>query len=136
MENFVTTTQQMLDDRYGRVRRRGRVRAFWVIVAVVAVSGFGWIGWNTVSRAMSTVTADDLGYEVHDESRVSVTFQFTAPRDHDVVCFVEAQDEEHGIVGWKTLEFAPDGDHVQQHTVEIPTTALATVGLVNSCQVI
>jgi len=136
LENLVTTTQQMLDDRYGRTRSRGRRRAFWAAVAVVAVAGFGWIGWSTVHQAMTAVTANDLGFEVLDDGRVSVSFQITAPSDRDVVCFVEAQDEEHGVVGWKTFEFSSESGPIQRHTVEIPTTAQATSGLVNSCQVI
>lgn len=136
LEKLVTTTQQMLDERYGRVRRRGARRTFWAIVIAVAVAGFGYIAWHTVAGAMTNVSADDLGYEVVDEQTVSVSFQFTAPAGRDVSCIAEAQDDEHGIVGWKVFEFPSSDQRTQRHTVEVPTTGHATTGLVNSCRVI
>lgn len=132
----MTTTQQMLDDRYGRVRRRGRVRAFWIAVIAIAVGGFGYLAWSTVATAMVTVDPADLGYEVQDESTVSVSFQFSAPDERDVACAVSALDEEFGTVGWKIFEYGPGDGRTQRHTEEVPTVAEATTGLVNSCWVI
>ncbi len=131
----MTTTQQMLDERYGRTRRRGRVRTLWAIVAVVAVALVAWLSWSVVSRSADAVDATDLGFEVQDSSTVEVSFQFTAPRDRTVVCILSALDEEFGTVGWKVFEYAPDGDHAQRHTEQVPTLAEATTGLVNSCWV-
>lgn len=132
----MTTTQQTLDERYGRVRRRGRVRAFWAIVIVAAVGGFGYLAWHTVAGAMSTVDPDDLGFEVRDGSAVTVSFQFRAPDDREVACIVSALDEEFGTVGWKVFEYGPEDGRMQRHTEEVPTLAEATTGLVNSCWVI
>ncbi|WP_240423777.1 DUF4307 domain-containing protein [Microbacterium halotolerans] len=132
----MTTTQQMLDERYGRVRRRGRVRAFWLVVFAGALALTGYLAWHTVAGAISTVNADDLGFEVRDETTTSVSFQFTAPVDRDVACILTALDEEFGTVGWKVFEYAADGDHAQRHTEEIPTLSEATTGLVKSCWVL
>lgn len=131
----MTTTQQLLDERYGRTRRRGRTRALWAIVAVVALALVGWLSWSVVSRSASTVDPTDLGFEVTDSASVEVSFQFSAPADRTVVCIVSALDEEFGTVGWKVFEYPPEGDHAQRHTEQVPTVAEATTGLVNSCWV-
>lgn len=129
------TTQAMLDDRYGRTRRPGRVRAFWIVVGAVAVAATVWLGWSVVSSA-NTVGVNDLGFHVRDEATTEVSFQFTAPVGSDVACVLEALDEEFGIVGWKVFEYAAGDGHGQRHTEDIPTVAEATTGLVNSCWVI
>ena len=87
-------------------------------------------GANLVSSAFG-----DLGFEVIDEHSVSLRFQVTAPAGADVMCAVEAQDEEFGVVGWKIVEIPASESHSQALTVSIPTVATATTSLVNTCWV-
>ncbi|WP_309127891.1 DUF4307 domain-containing protein [Microbacterium sp.] len=126
------TTARELDERYGRTAKR---RLPWIIAGVVAVAAIVWFAWMTVTTSMNSVDADDLGFEVVDEHSVTLRFQFTAPRGADVVCAVEAQDEEFGVVGWKIVEIPGTEDHSQALSVQIPTVAMATTGLVKSCWV-
>jgi hypothetical protein len=126
------TTALELDERYGRTRR-GRVP--WVIGGSVAALVVVAAGWMTVAGSIDSVDADDLGYEVVDPHTVTVRFQVTAPQDRDLVCALEALDEEFGIVGWKIVEIPADGGHTQTLAESIPTVAEATTGLVNSCWV-
>ncbi len=127
------TTQQFLDERYGRRTSRRRTRAGWIAVAVVAVAATVALGWSTVATSMSSVDVDATAYHVVDEHTVTVTFQVVAPRDGTVACALEAQDEEHGIVGWRVVELPLESGRIQVFTEQIPTTAEATTGLVNSC---
>jgi len=129
------TTQQILDERYGRRTSRRRSRAGWIVVAVAAVTAIVALGWSTVTSSMSSVDVDATAYEVVDEHTVTVTFQMVAPRDGTVACALEAQDEEHGVVGWRVVELPVEGGATRAFTETIPTTALATTGLVNSCWV-
>jgi hypothetical protein len=57
------------------------------------------------------------------------------PIGRDVACALEAQDEEHGVVGWKIIEIAASEQHTRAFRESIPTVAEATTGLVNSCWV-
>jgi len=129
------TTQQMLDDRYGRRTSRRRRILWWTGVGVVAAVAIGWLGWTTLARTIDAVDAIDTGFVVTDERAVSITFQITAPVGRDVACVLEAQDEEHGIVGWRVVEYPASSEHTRAFTEAIPTVALATTGLVNACWV-
>ncbi len=126
------TTARELDERYGRTGRR---RLPWIVGGVAATAVVVAFGWMTVSTTMDAVDADDLGFEVVDEHSVTVHFQVTAPRGSGIVCAVEAQDEEFGVVGWKIVEIAATERHAQALSVTVPTVAMATTGLVNTCWV-
>jgi hypothetical protein len=128
-------TQQMLDDRYGRRTSARRRILFWGTVGVLAVALIVTLGWSTVSRALTSVSATATGFRVVDEGAVTVTFQITAPLDRPVACALEAQDEEHGVVGWRIVEYPASADRARAFTEEIPTVAAATTGLVNACWV-
>ena len=126
------TTARELDERYGRTRRR---RMPWIIGGTLAVLAVGALGWSTVSQSMSSVDADDLGFDLVDEHRVDLRFQITGVQGKDVVCVLEALDEEFGVVGWKVVEIPAGEGHARTLSESIPTVAEATTGLVNTCWV-
>jgi len=126
------TTADQLDDRYGRTRRR---RTPWIIAIAIGVLLVGAYGWMTVASQMSAVDADDLGFELVDEHTVDVRFQITGAQGKDVVCVLEALDEEFGVVGWKIVEIDAVEEHAQALSARVPTVAAATTGLVNTCRV-
>lgn len=128
------TTQAMLDERYGRTRSPARR---WAIVAaiVVAAAIVGMFAWFTVANSLDAVDADTTGFEVVDEHSVALRFQVTAPPGRAIACALEAQDEEHGIVGWRIVELPASDEHARAFDEVVPTTAEATTGLVNSCWV-
>jgi hypothetical protein len=126
------TTAQQLDDRYGRTRRR---KAPWIVLIAVAVLLVGAFGWSVVTEQMNNVDSDDLGFDLVDEHTVDVRFQITGAQGKDVVCVVEALDEEFGVVGWKVVEIPASDSHAQALSTTVPTVAEATTGLVNSCWV-
>ena len=126
------TTPEQLDERYGRTRTR---RTPWIIAGVVALLGVGAYGWMTVAQSMNSVDADDLGFDLVDEHTVDVRFQISGAQGKDVVCIVEALDEEFGVVGWKVIELPASDSHSTAHAATIPTVSAETTGLVNTCWV-
>ncbi|WP_431806986.1 DUF4307 domain-containing protein [Microbacterium paraoxydans] len=126
------TTATELDERYGRTRRR---RLPWIIGGSIALLLLGALAWMTVAQSMSSVDADDLGFELVDQHAVDVRFQVTGVQGKDVVCVLEALDEEFGVVGWKVVELPASDRHSQTRSERIPTVAEATTGLVNTCWV-
>lgn len=126
------TTAEQLDDRYGRTRRR---RAPWIVGIAIAAVIVVVFGWMIVAQSMSSVDADDLGFDLVDEHSVNVRFQVTGVQGKDVQCIVEALDEEFGVVGWKLVEIAAGESHSQAVEATVPTVGEATTGLVNTCWV-
>ncbi|MFC7789885.1 DUF4307 domain-containing protein [Microbacterium sp. MAHUQ-60] len=127
------TTPRELDERYGRTAPR---RLPWIIGGIITVAIIVAFGWMTVARGMNAVDAADIGFTVTDAHSVDLRFQYTAPAGSDVVCVVQALDEEFGIVGWKVLELPAVEQHTRAVDVRIPTVAAATTGLVKSCWVV
>ena len=127
------TTQQMLDERYGRTSGRRRW-GLWLAIALGAVAAV-LLAWMTIASSAEAADADTTGFQLVDERTVEVSFQFTAPPGRSVACAVEAQDEDHGTVGWKVVEFEASEAHGRAFRATIPTTAAAATGFVNSCWV-
>jgi hypothetical protein len=128
------TTQDMLDQRYGRVsspRRRWTIG----IIGAVAVVVVGLFAWMTVAATADDVDVDTTGFTVDDPRAVTLSFQISAPEGRTVACVLEAQDEDHGIVGWKVVELPPSDLRARAFREVIPTTAEATTGLVSDCWV-
>lgn len=128
------TTQQMLDERYGRTRRSGR-RWIVVVAAAVGVLAVGAFSWLTVANSLNAVDVDTTGFQVVDERTVTLEFQVSAPAGSSIACTLEAQDPEHGVVGWKVVEIPAAETHARAFRETIPTVAGATTGFVNSCWV-
>jgi len=128
------TTQEMLDERYGRTRGRGR-RGFVVVGAVAAVLAVIALAWLTIANSMNTVDADATGFTIVDERTIVLDFQVSAPPGATVACALESQDEQHGVVGWKIVELPASETQVRAFQETIPTVAEATTGFVNSCWV-
>ena len=128
------TTPDRLDIRYGRVPSRGR-RWTIVVVATVIALAVGGFAWLTVSNALYDVGSDTTGFAIDDAHSVTLEFQISAPAGSTVACALEAQDEEHGVVGWKVVEYEASEGHARAFRETIPTVALATTGFVNTCWV-
>ena len=128
------TTQQMLDERYGRVRSP---RRRWVIGIAIAIGAavVALFAWFAVSDSLDAVDADTTGFDVVDAHSVTISFQVTGPIGRSIACAIEAQDEEHGVVGWRVVELPASEEHARAFHEVIPTTAAATTGFVNSCWV-
>lgn len=119
-----------LDDRYGR---GGRRRGGWIVLGVIAVALIGYFGWTTFTQSAASVDVDTTGYSEVDAHSITVDFQATLQPGSPLTCALEAQDTEHGIVGWRVVEYPADAAHTRAFRETIPTVAEATTGLVTSC---
>jgi hypothetical protein len=128
------TTQDMLDERYGRTSSPRRRWTIGVVIAVAAVL-VGLFAWMTVAGTLDDVDIDTTGFTVEDSRSVTIAFQISVPEGRSVACALEAQDEDHGIVGWKIVEYPASDLRARAFRESIPTTAEATTGLVSGCWV-
>lgn len=123
--------QAELDDRYGRSRRSRRGR--WIALGIVSAAIVGYFGWTTVAQAMDSVDVDNVAFREVDAHSVTIDFQVTLRAGEAVTCAIEAQDTDHGIVGWRIVEYPASEAHTRSFTETIPTVAAATTGLATSC---
>lgn len=123
-------TERKLADRYGRSRSPV---GLWIAVGIAAAALIGYVGWTTVSGAMNSVDYDTTGYHVNDAHSVTVHFQVTARPGTPMACAIEAQDPEHGVVGWRIVEEPGGSSTSRTFSVTVPTTAEATTGLASHC---
>lgn len=131
-----TDVDRKLAERYGRTRSTASRRWSWIVVGVIAVAATGLLAWSTVSNAVNSVDADTTGFALIDEHTVEVRVQVSVTPGTQVACSLEAQDAEHGIVGFTVIEVPASEDHSRIVTERIPTTAAATTGFVRSCWII
>lgn len=128
------TTQDMLDERYGRTSSPRRRWTIGIVVAIAAVL-VGLFAWMTIAGSLDDIGVDTTGFTVEDPRSVTLAFQISVPEGRTVACALEAQDEDHGVVGWKIVEYAASDVRARALLESIPTTAEATTGLVSDCWV-
>jgi hypothetical protein len=126
-----------LDERYGRrsdapTRRRRRLMVVGLTgLAVIAV--IAWVISSDVLGFGPQASARDVGHSLLGPGSVRVDFEVTATPGREVACAVEAQDETHGIVGWKVFVYPPSSDQVRAMSEVVTTVRPATTGLVARC---
>ncbi|WP_394278833.1 DUF4307 domain-containing protein [Microbacterium sp.] len=128
-----TDVERKLAERYGRAGSSVRRRLAWIVGIGIAAVATVLLSWSTVTGAMSTVDAETNGYEVVDDHTVAVRAQISIAAGTAVACAFEAQDTEHGVVGWKIVEYAASEERSRMVVETVPTVSEATTGLVRSC---
>lgn len=130
------TTHAELDERYGRAQSALRRRVRWIVVGVVAAVIVVVASILTITSTLDTVRADGVSMEVIDEKSVIVGFEVSGPTGREIACAIEALDAEFGVVGWRVVVLPESDQHTRAFREQVPTLALATTGLVNSCWVV
>jgi hypothetical protein len=103
-----------------------------VAAAVVLVIG-SWVIWAGLDGSRSTVDAQDKGHVVISNTRVDVTFDVSVDRGVATACAVQAQNEQHAVVGWKVVDIPAASVRDQEITTTVLTTEPAVTGLIYSC---
>lgn len=127
------STEQLLDERYGRGRKRSIDKRFaWIAAGALVLGGLAVLlfgGWQEGTG----IDYRDIGYSVVDGRTVSVDAQVTIPTGTDAICAFEALSESKGTVGWKLVELPASDEHTRRFTTTLVTTTPATTGTVKEC---
>ena len=118
--------------RYGtRTRRR------WLLPAIVVVGislGIGWALW--VSTTDKPFSARLYGYEVTGEHQTIVKLDIHRPKPAALECTVNAQAEDHSIVGERTITIASSDQQTIRTETSIVTERRAVTGILKGCRVV
>ena len=127
------TTDQTLDERYGRKPSRfsSRVR-IWVAAIALLTIFFGWATWVTFF-APPTSTASVAGYEVIDSAHTVIRFTVDKPANRAAICAARVMNKAYSVVGYKEVSIAANQDASGVITVSVNTTETGVSGLVDRC---
>jgi hypothetical protein len=101
---------------------------------VLATAGLAWVVWAGLGQAEADVRWTDLGYQVIDNSRVSVTYDVGKDPGATAVCSLRALDRQKSAVGIAQVTIGPTQRRVTRRTDQIRTSALAVTGVVRDCR--
>ena len=130
-----TGTAAGLDARYGRTPGRAR-RDRWIIVSasVLFVAVFtAWVVWAGLDGGQGSLDARDIGHSILDAEHVSITWEVSVAAGTAVSCALQAQNEAHGIVGWKIVDLPSSNRYTRQFMEVVRTTQQSVTGLIYRC---
>jgi hypothetical protein len=104
-----------------------------VVAGIAVVASLAWVISSDVLGFGPQASARDVGHSLLSPTSVRVDFEVMATPGREVACAVEAQDETHGIVGWKVFVYPPSTERVRMMSEVVSTVRPATTGLVARC---
>ncbi len=129
------TTEDALAARYGRTPAAARRTKFIAIVSAIAftIVFVLWLWWGGLLGAPAQFEARDTGFDVVDDSTVSVSWQFSVEPGTSASCVIQAMNSTFAIVGWKVVELPPSDTRTRAFTEPLLTTEEAVTGLIYRC---
>lgn len=122
---------ELLAKRYGvKQSNPKRTRVLTIIGIALLTIIAAWFGYANYSP----VSYQDLGYRVLGDTRVEIDFEVTRPQNTEVVCSLQALNNQFAPVGWIELVIPGSENTTERNTVTINTTELAVTGLVDECR--
>ncbi len=128
-------TSAALDARYGR-SAGGRRRERWIVIsAAILFAGVftAWVFWAGLDNGQGSLEARNLGHSLVDDKTVSVTWEVSVTAGTEVSCALQAQNEAHGIVGWRIVELPASETYTRRFTETVRTAQRAVTGLIYRC---
>jgi hypothetical protein len=89
--------------------------------------------WFGTAAATGKVNWVNTGFEVVADNKVDVRFDLHRDPDRPVRCVLEAQDEQHFVVGRTETRVAAEPSSPSRHVASVRTAAPAVTGYVDSC---
>jgi hypothetical protein len=122
---------ELLAKRYGVKQsnpKRNKVLAITGVALLTTTAA--WFGFANYSP----LSYQDLGYRVLSDTRVEIDFELTRPAGADVVCSLEALNNQFAPVGWIEIVIPGSESTKVRNTITLNTTELAVTGLVDECR--
>lgn len=128
-------TDSLLQERYGNragSRRRDRVLII-TVAAVLALAGLAWLIFASPLSEKAGLSSKDLGSRELDQFTVEISWSVSADPGTAVSCALQAQNESHGIVGWKVVDLPASESRTNQYSETVRTVQTAVTGLIYRC---
>ena len=114
---------------------RGGPRRPWIVAlaASTAAAVLAVLAWFAHGVLTDPVQWQDVGYHVHDDRSISITFDVTKAPTATVTCRVHALSKSFGEGGVADVRVGPSKGRTQRLTVSVPTSERAVTGVVDRC---
>lgn len=89
--------------------------------------------WFGLAASIGKVHWKTVAWEVYNDHSVGVKYEITRPEGMNVRCVLEAQAENHAVIGSKTVELPASLGTTFTNTAMITTTELAVIGQIRRC---
>lgn len=110
-----------------------RSTRFWWIVGTVGVLAMtAAIVWLQLAGGTGRVSWNDAGFQITDEASIDIRFDVVRQPDREVVCRLEALDDNKNFVGSREVTVAP-GQERSRQIATVQTIARARTGYVDLC---
>jgi len=131
----VSTTQQRLNERYGRTAgAERRTRRLMTIAGVIfAAVCTAWVVWGGLSGTNAELETRDLGYANITDTSIDVRWEISAAPGTDVSCAIQALNESFGIVGWRIFDLPPSTQRTRVFVETLRTAERPVTGLPYRC---
>lgn len=131
----MSTTQQRLDERYGRTAgAERRTRRLMTIAGVIFAAVFtAWVVWGGLSGTNAELETRDLGYANITDTSIDVRWEISAAPGTDVSCAIQALNESFGIVGWRIFDLPPSTERTRVFVETLRTAERPVTGLPYRC---
>lgn len=103
-----------------------------MFAAIAICLGIAWTAW--VAFDDPEISADVYAYDVVSDSRTVVTLEVRRPEPIAVVCTVQAQSEDHSVVGERTIELAASEESTERLEIDIQTQRRAVTAILRECR--
>jgi Domain of unknown function (DUF4307) len=129
---MTTDRRPLPPGRYGRVPSPARRRAALVAGGVAVLLALAWVVWAGLGQA-ADVSWSDVGFVIHDDTAVDVTYDVGKDPSATAVCSLRALDRNKTAVGIAQVTVGPSSAKVTGRTDQVRTSAQAVTGLVDHC---
>lgn len=131
----MSTTQQRLDERYGRTAGAERRTRTGMIVAgiVFAIVFTAWVVWGGLSGTNAELETRELGYANVTDTSIDVRWEVSTTPGTEVSCAIQALNESFGIVGWRIVELPASSERTRVLTETLRTAERPVTGLPYRC---
>ncbi|MEO0049159.1 MAG: hypothetical protein RL556_491 [Actinomycetota bacterium] len=128
------TSNQILDERYGRKKSKQRDRRIGVFVAgALAIAGFTWI-ISVAFFAPAKATGEITSFSPTTSQLVHVKGFIQKPASSHATCAVAVRNGNLSVVGYLNVE-APKGQATTNFELDIRVTEAAESAVAQDCRV-
>jgi hypothetical protein len=119
--------------RYGSPASPARRRLLLVVAGLAVLAGLAWVVWAGLGQARADVRWSDVGFVIHADTSVDVTYDVGKDPAATAVCALRALDRHKTAVGIAEVTVGPSSERVTRRTDTVRTSAQAVTGVVREC---